>query len=103
MPRLGESINFNLFGSIDKAEMTMTEVELVESELDSKDLKSEEVGSKSSVIRRILLSVDKLPEQTFHKTLGLLSLTCFVRSFSRKCVLLGWDMLFISDFCILYK
>ena len=62
MPRLWKSVDLDLLGSIDEAEVAMAEVELAKGELDSKDLKSEEVGSKSSVVRRVLLPMDELSE-----------------------------------------
>ena len=62
VPCLWKSIDLNLLSSIDEAEVAMAEVELAKGELDSKDLKCEQIGSESSVIGRVLLPMDELSE-----------------------------------------
>ena len=62
MPCFWKSVDLDLLGSIDEAEVAMAEVELAKGKLYSEDLKSEEVSGESSVVRRVLLSMDELSE-----------------------------------------
>ena len=58
MPPFRKHVDFDILGSVNEAKVAMAEIEVVQSELDSNDTESQEVGRKSPVIRRILLSVD---------------------------------------------
>ena len=62
MPCLWKSVDLDLLGSIDKAKVTMAEVELAKGKLYSEDLKCEEVGCESSVVGRVILCMDELSE-----------------------------------------
>ena len=62
MPCLGKSVDFNVFSSVDKAEVSVAEVVVVQSKLDSNDAKSKEISGKSPIVRWVLLAVNKLSE-----------------------------------------
>ena len=98
MPCLGQPVDFNIFSPVDKAEVSVAEVEVVQGELDSDNTEGEEISGKSPIVRRILLPMNELPEQAFHECLGFLNLWRITICVSREGIILnfcGSNVLFV--------